>query len=81
MITRDCARISDVECPSYADYFDTRHYSNGAQQHVPRTICLFEKGAATPLRRHFEEASHDYDYDDTDADTASRTWRKRLVQV
>ena len=85
------ALLADVECPPYADYFDTRHYSNGAQHRVPRAVCLFEKGAAMPLRRHFEATRDDYDIEDNDSDSDSeekanagvsgRTWRKRLVEV
>ena len=82
--------LVDVECPPYADYFDTRHYSNGAQHRVPRAVCLFEKGAAMPLRRHFEATRDDYNVeDDSDSDSeeeanagiSGRTWRKRLVEV
>ena len=68
-----------------------RHYSNGAQHWVPRAVCLFEKGAAMPLRRHFEATRDDYDVEDdesypnsdekTNTGVSGRTWRKRLVEV
>ena len=65
------ALLADVECPVYVDYFDTRHYSNGARHRVPRAVCLFEKGAAMPLRRHFEATRDDYDVEDDESDSNS----------